>query len=142
MLKLRKIGGLVVYDIDQARAVDFANRHHGTIAKSAADVAAEADVTISATWSRDPLLFLENTAPGQHFTTLGFDQAGKSELASDLIRSAKLVVDDRELARSNGVLSGGLGDIAAATLSEILRKDDPGRTDISDRTIYASVGLP
>lgn len=142
LLKLRKIDGLVVFDIDQTRAVEFASRHNGKVAKSAADVSAEADIVVLATWSRDPLLFLEHTSPGQHFTALGFDEVGKGELASDLISSAKLVVDDRELANSSGILSGDSEDIAAATLSEILRNDEPGRIDISDRTVYAPVGLP
>lgn len=142
LLELRQIGGLVIYDIDPERAGDFAKRHHGRIAKSAAGVAAEADIIISATWSRDPLLFLENTAPGQHFTALGFDEVGKNELASDLIRSARLIVDDRELASASGILSGASDIKAAATLSEMLRNEAIARTDSADRTVYAPVGLP
>ena len=115
LLKLRQIGGVAVYDIHQARAVDFASRHDGKTTKSAAAVAAEADVIISATWSRDPLLYRENTAPGQRFTTLGFDEVGKNELASDQIRSdqihlAKLVADNSVLAKDEQYPLRSLGD--------------------------------
>ena len=96
-----------------------------------------ADVVLTATWSREPLLHLADTRPGQHFTSLGVDEPGKAELASDLLDAALLVVDDRELAAGVGVLRP-----ADATLGEVVRCEHPVRTADRDRTVYAPVGMP
>jgi len=144
MRSLRGFGDLVVHDTDPERAADFAGRHHGRVLGSAAEVAAAADVVLLATWSRAPLLGLADSRPGQHFTTLGADEPGKQELSADLLRSALLVVDDREQAAAMGALAAaGLPPGAAdATLGELLTGTHPGRLPATDRTVYAPVGLP
>ncbi|GHC41944.1 ornithine cyclodeaminase family protein [Streptomyces flavofungini] len=143
---LRRFSALAVYDTDADRAADFAARHDGRVSGAAADVAAQADVVLLATWSRTPLLGLADTRPGQHLTTLGADEPGKQELAADLLENALLVVDDRELAASMGALAAaGLPAAAAdATLGEVLRGEHPGRAGApaTTRTVYAPVGLP
>ncbi|GGR75481.1 alanine dehydrogenase [Streptomyces aureoverticillatus] len=143
---LRRFGGLAVYDTDAARAADFAARHGGQVSASAAEVAAHADMVLLATWSRAPLLALADTRPGQHLTTLGVDEPGKQELSADLLDAALLVVDDRELAASMGVLgaAGLTASAADATLGEVLRGDHSGRESApaAARTVYAPVGLP
>ncbi|WP_406313028.1 ornithine cyclodeaminase family protein [Streptosporangium sp. NBC_01639] len=142
--RLRRVSGLVVYDVDPARAVSFATRHGGHSVGSAAEVAARADIVLLATWSRTPLLHLADTRPGQHITSLGADEPGKQELARDVLETALLAVDDRSLAAAMGVLAAaGLpAEAAHATLGEILRGECPGRTDPGQRTVYAPVGLP
>ncbi|MFI9628041.1 ornithine cyclodeaminase family protein [Streptomyces sp. NPDC052042] len=141
---LRDFRELVVHDTDPERAADFARRHHGRVLGSAAGVAAVADTVLLATWSRTPLLSLADTRPGQHLTTLGADEPGKRELAAELLESALLVVDDRELAAATGALAAvGLPPGAAhATLGELLAGTRPGRVADTDRTVYAPVGLP
>jgi ornithine cyclodeaminase len=141
---LRRDGGLVVHDTDGDRATAFASRHGGRVLGSAAEIASVADVVLLATWSRAPLLHLADTRPGQHFTSLGADEPGKRELGGDLLRSALLVVDDRELAATAGALAAaGLpASAATATLGEILNGLRPGRTDAGQRSVYAPVGLP
>ncbi|WP_020122191.1 ornithine cyclodeaminase family protein [Streptomyces canus] len=134
---LRPRGALVVHDTSAERAAEFAARHGGRVLGSAAEIATAADVVLSATWSREPLLHLNDTRPGQHFTSLGVDEPGKAELAADLLDAALLVVDDRELASRVGVLRA-----ADATLGEIVRCEHSGRTADTDRTVYAPVGMP
>jgi len=134
---LRPRGALVVQDTSADRAAEFAARHGGRVMTSAAEVAAAADIVLSATWSREPLLRLRDTRPGQHFTSLGADEPGKAELAADLLDAALLVVDDRELTAGVGVLRP-----ADATLGEVARSEHPGRTTDTDRTVYAPVGMP
>ncbi|MGC0336324.1 ornithine cyclodeaminase family protein [Streptomyces sp. SLBN-8D4] len=134
---LRPRGALVVHDTSAERAAEFAARHGGRVLGSAAEIATAADVVLSATWSREPLLHLNDTRPGQHFTSLGVDEPGKAELAADLLDASLLVVDDRELASRVGVLRA-----ADATLGEIVRCEHSGRTAESDRTVYAPVGMP
>lgn len=141
---LRRHRELVVHDADPDRARDFAARHDGRLLSSAEEVAAAADIVLLATWSRSPLLRLADTRPGQHVTSLGADEPGKQELSADLLESALLVVDDRELAAAMGALAAaGLPASAAeATLGEVLHGDHPGRTSTTARTVYAPVGLP
>ncbi|MEJ8646174.1 ornithine cyclodeaminase family protein [Streptomyces sp. MS1.HAVA.3] len=141
---LRRHRELVVHDSDPARATAFASRHDGRLLASAQEVAAAADIVLMATWSRSPLLRLADTRPGQHITSLGADEPGKQELSADLLESALLVVDDRELAATMGApAAAGLPASAAeATLGEVLRGDHPGRTGATDRSVYAPVGLP
>lgn len=134
---LRPRGTLVVQDTSADRAAEFAARHGGWVVSCAAEVAAAADIVLSATWSREPLLHLRDTRPGQHFTSLGADEPGKAELAADLLDAALLVVDDRELTAGVGVLRP-----ADATLGEVARSEHPGRTTDTDRTVYAPVGMP
>ncbi|MFF7070983.1 ornithine cyclodeaminase family protein [Streptomyces pseudovenezuelae] len=137
---LRPRGALVVHDTSAGRAARFAARHGGRVLSSAAQIATAADIVLSATWSRQPLLRLADTRPGQHFTSLGVDEPGKAELAADLLDASVVVVDDRPSAVSMGVLADG--GTAAATLAEVVRGDHPGRTSDTDRTVYAPVGLP
>ncbi|MFF7170683.1 ornithine cyclodeaminase family protein [Streptomyces pseudovenezuelae] len=137
---LRPRGALVVHDTSAGRAARFAARHGGRALSSAAQIATAADIVLSATWSRRPLLRLADTRPGQHFTSVGVDEPGKAELAADLLDASVVVVDDRPSAVSMGVLADG--GTAAATLAEVVRGDHPGRTSDTDRTVYAPVGLP
>ncbi|MET9833620.1 ornithine cyclodeaminase family protein [Streptomyces sp. NPDC006385] len=137
---LRPRGALVVHDTSSDRAANFARRHGGRVLSCAAEVAAIADVVLSATWSRQPLLRLADTRKGQHFTSLGTDEPGKAELAVDLLEAATVVVDDRELAASMGALASG--GTASATLGEVVRGERPGRGSAEERTVYAPVGLP
>ncbi|MFE3031269.1 ornithine cyclodeaminase family protein [Streptomyces canus] len=134
---LRPRGTLVVHDTSADRAAQFAARHGGRVLSSAAEIATAADLVLTATWSREPLLHLNDTRPGQHFTSLGVDEPGKAELAADLLDAAVLVVDDRELSARVGALRA-----ADATLGEIVRREHPGRTADTDRTVYAPVGMP
>ncbi|MFH8371509.1 ornithine cyclodeaminase family protein [Streptomyces sp. NPDC018031] len=144
---LAELGGrgeLLVCDSDPERAADFAARHGGRVVGSAAEAAARATVLLLATWSREPLLALADIGPGRHLTTLGADEPGKRELAADLLATALLVVDDRDLAASGGApATAGLPATAIdATLGEVLRGRHPGRTAADQITVYAPVGLP
>ncbi|MBC3981784.1 ornithine cyclodeaminase family protein [Streptomyces sp. AC536] len=141
---LRSWDRLVVHDTDPRRASAFARRHGGTVAATPAEVAAEADVVVLATWSREPLLHLADLRPGQHLTALGADEPGKRELAPEVLRSARLVVDDATLVATHGALANaGLpASAAAASLGEVIRGEAPARPHDQRLTVYTPVGLP
>jgi ornithine cyclodeaminase/alanine dehydrogenase-like protein (mu-crystallin family) len=141
---LRRYDALAVHDTDGDRAAEFAARHGGRPLGSAREVAAIADTVLLATWSRAPLLSLADTREGQHLTSLGADEPGKQELAADLLETALLVVDDRELAATMGALAAvGLpAEAADTTLGAVLRGEHPGRASATTRSVYAPVGLP
>ncbi|WP_427918494.1 ornithine cyclodeaminase family protein [Streptomyces sp. cg40] len=136
---LRPYGQLLVHDTDFDRATDFAVRHGGKVLGSAAEIASAADIVLLATWSRTPPLSLADTRAGQHLTSLGAGEAGRRELAPDLLDAALVVVDDRQLVPGTGMLALSAID---TTLGDVLRGDHPGRTDAAARSVYAPVGLP
>ncbi len=151
--RLRPVTRLTVTDLDQARARRLAERHGGPgradaradarVADGAREVAAASEIVVLATWSRAPLLRLADLRPGQHVTSLGVDEPGKAELARDVLRSATLVVDDEDLVRQAGVLAAeGLRDVRPALLGQVLAGTHPGRSESSELTVYAPVGLP
>ncbi|MFE7492822.1 ornithine cyclodeaminase family protein [Kitasatospora sp. NPDC057541] len=134
---LRPIDEVYAYDLDPERAAAV-----GTVMPSARAAAMAADIVLTATWSREPLLDADVLRPGLHLTGLGFDEPGKTELSPALLRASRLVVDDPVLAATSGVLHGAAVDPALATpLADVLRGTAPARPD--DRpTVYAPVGLP
>ncbi|GAA0369929.1 ornithine cyclodeaminase family protein [Actinoallomurus spadix] len=146
---LRPIRDLVVTDLDPERAAAFAARHGGRAVPARAgqgvppDVTA-ADIIVTATWARTPLLRAADVRPGAHVTSLGADEPGKAELSSDLLRAGRTFVDDLDLAVAMGALgNAGLGHAdAAGVISDVLRGAAPGRTEPSEVTVYAPVGLP
>jgi ornithine cyclodeaminase len=145
----RPIRRLVVVDVDRAAAEVFAEEHSAGIGDvdvvdNAGSAAAAAEILITATWSREPVLRRSDLREGQHVTSLGADEAGKRELGDDVLADCVLVVDDRALASGHGALSAARAgeDIAAVTLGEVLRGERPGRRAHSDLTVFSPVGLP
>jgi ornithine cyclodeaminase len=146
---LRPITRLTVTDLDPDRARRFAGRHGppggppAQVAGSAAEVAASSQIVLLATWSRAPLLHLADLRPGQHLTSLGVDEPGKAELADDVLRAARVVVDSEDLAGQAGALAPDrLRDVRPVTLGQVLAGASPGRVGRDEVTVYAPVGLP
>ena len=106
-----------------------------------------ADVVITCTASRTPLVRAEWLTPGTHVTAVGADDAGKQELdVSVLARADLVVVDSRRQCASFGELqhavSGGVMDPAAAVeLGEICAGRHPGRTSADQLTVCDLTGL-
>jgi ornithine cyclodeaminase len=147
--RLRVITRLTVADLVPARARLLAERHGepggpaAQVVRGAREAAAASEIVVLATWSREPLLRLADLRPGQHVTSLGVDEPGKSELDADVLRGATLVVDQEDLARSAGVLvPESLQDVHPATFGDVLAGRHPGRGGPGDLTVYAPVGLP
>jgi len=158
--RLRPLGRLTVCDTDPAKAQAFADRFDGSpqgpgdagsagagrprVETDAAATAHDADIVITATWSRRPLLTLGDLRPGAHVTTLGADEPGKIEIGADVLLKARTVVDDVDLAVAMGALgNAGLRyDAANATLAQVLRGEAAGRENEDQITVYAPVGLP
>ena len=147
---LRAPRSLTVTDLDARRAADFARRHGerlgvpSSVAPDPRTAVKGAEIVVVATWSRRPLLGVADIAPGTQVTSLGADEHGKTELSADLLRGARVVVDDIPLAVEMGALATaglGVGD-ASGTLRDLLRGDVPGRVKDSEITVYAPVGLP
>jgi len=109
-------------------------------ADSAAEVCAAADVLVTATPAREPLVRSEWLRSGMHITAVGSDSPGKQELDADCLRRADLVVVDRlaqcaafgELRHALDAALLSASD-ACGELGAVVAGRKPGRT--SDRQI-------
>jgi ornithine cyclodeaminase len=108
-------------------------------AESIESVCAVADVLITATPSRDPLVLAEWLREGVHVTAVGSDSPGKRELDPACLGRADLVVVDRysqcaafgEL--KHALDAGVLAPESVVELGRVVTGERPGRT--SDRQI-------
>lgn len=107
----------------------------------------EADIIITATPSRKPLILKEWVKSGTHFSCIGADMAGKQEIDENLFTTARVFVDDvtqainvgeTKIAFHKGLISKD--DIIAEMGSVILGRT-PGRLSDQDITIYDSTGI-
>lgn len=108
-----------------------------------------ADVVITCTASRDPLVRAAWLAPGAHVTALGSDGAGKQELHPDVLERADvLAVDSRDQCGRLGELqhalaAGVIGDpgTEVVELGEIVSGRSGGRTGDGQRTVCDLTGV-
>ena len=109
----------------------------------------DADVVITCTASRDPLVRAGWLAPGAHVTALGSDGVGKQELDPDVLGRADVVaVDARDQCARLGELqhalaAGVIGDPATdvVELGEIVSGLAGGRTGEEQRTVCDLTGV-
>ncbi|MEX2274577.1 MAG: ornithine cyclodeaminase family protein [Actinomycetota bacterium] len=106
-----------------------------------------ADVVITCTASREPIVRATWLAPGSHVTAVGSDGADKQELDIDVLTSADLVaVDSRRQTASIGELhhavdAGALLPEDVAELGEIASGARPGRISQRWRTVCDLTGV-
>jgi len=143
-----------IFDLDRARQKRLAERCvselglEATVSDSVQGAAAGADVVITATTSKKPVLEAEHVRQGTHVVAIGAYTPESRELGSGLISRASVYVDSMEAAMEEagdllipireGVLKresikGDLASLAAGKLA--------GRTDDSEVTVFKAVGL-
>lgn len=148
LTRVRPIKQVFVYDVNPAVAHDYARRrqiegYRCEVSSTVADAVQNADIIVTATWSRTPFLTASMVALGTHITTLGPDSPGKVELDADLLEAARVVCDDLDLARVMGCLNPWPDQsFGAVTLTRVLRGEVPGRGDPHETTVFGAVGLP
>lgn len=119
------------------------------VAADARSAVRGADIIVTATASRDPILQGAWLEPGQHVTAVGADDPAKAELdPACFARASIVVVDSRDSAPVfAGDLRHAIGTQAIsrqgihAELGEILNGRRPGRQDARDITIAKLIGL-
>ncbi len=111
-------------------------------------VCREADLLITATPARAPLIRGDWLRPGQHVTALGSDSPGKQELEADCLARADLVVVDRltqcaSFGELRHAIDAGLlrADRVHAELGEIAAGIKHGRTAPDQITIADLTGV-
>jgi ornithine cyclodeaminase/alanine dehydrogenase len=110
------------------------------------DVVQRADILCTLTPSVDPLVHADDLHPGLHVNAVGSPpRPGYRELATDVLGSARLVVDSTPVAvDESGAVQAALEDGSIGQLVElgdVLSGRARGRTDDQQVTVFVSVGL-
>lgn len=115
---------------------------------SVKEVVEAAEVLVTATTAREPIVRGEWLRAGQHITAVGADDNTKCELDAECLRRAnRLIVDSRDSAKDHGEfhrwLSQGALKIADihGELGEVLAGTIPGRRSSEEITIAKFVGI-
>jgi len=106
-----------------------------------------ADVIVTVTPARSPIIKDDWIVPGTHITALGADKKGDQEIEGAILARARIFVDDIRQCRTDGEinvpLSEGLiteADIAGE-IGEVITGAKPGRTSDDEITVFDSTGI-
>lgn len=114
---------------------------------SAREAVEDSDILVTATPSRSPIVESRWVRPGMHITCIGADAPGKQELDPEILKEAKIVVDDFEQGIHSGELNVPVSrrlvkpTIIYGELGEIVAGLKPGRESEEEITIFTSTGL-
>jgi ornithine cyclodeaminase len=150
-LKLvRPIERVLLWARDPAKAEAAADRMAERLAldvlpvESAERLVLEADVVVTATPARTPLVVSDWLHPGLHVTAMGSDAADKNELHPDVLRRADLLVcDSRAQCAHLGELHhalAGSAELAVTELGEVTSGRRPGRQSDGQITVCDLTG--
>jgi ornithine cyclodeaminase/alanine dehydrogenase-like protein (mu-crystallin family) len=111
------------------------------------DTVRSADVLITTTLARQPLVHGEWLRQGQHITAVGADDPTKCELDATALRRGRVFVDTRGTAEANGdvhqAIRAGRYSIeqVSGELGEVISGRTAGRTSDADITIATFAGI-
>ncbi len=133
-----------------ARALAAGGGDRGaTVVSSAEDAVRGADVVVTATSAREPVLRREWLGPGTHVNAVGASMPSVRELDVDTVAACALYCDSREslrneageyqLALKEGAIPGE--EHVRGELGEVLAGTAPGRRSDDELTVFRSLGL-
>ena len=106
-----------------------------------------ADVLVTVTPARGPIVKNEWIAPGMHIAALGADKGGDQELEGSILQRSRIFVDDIRQCRTDGEINVPLSqgvlkeaDIAGE-IGEVITGKKKGRTSDQDITLFDSTGI-
>lgn len=153
LVKVRPIREIIICDcaLHRAQALleETASQYpiKVTMAADARETALAADILVTATPSREPLVWRDWVRPGTHINAIGADAAGKQELDPAILRDARVVVDDWAQASHSGEINVPLAkgeftpDLVYGSLGEVVAGKKPGRQTETEITVFDSTGL-
>ena len=115
--------------------------------ENVSDAVKEADIITTTTASRIPLVMNEMVPNGVHINCIGADAVGKQELDPNILKRAKIVVDDWEQASHSGEINVPLSqgiltkENIWAEIGEIVAGLKSGRMTKEEITVFTSTGL-
>jgi ornithine cyclodeaminase/alanine dehydrogenase-like protein (mu-crystallin family) len=154
MREIRPIQNAWVYSRDRDRRTEFAERMAARLGLevtpvSSARAAVEgADIVVTATTAREPIVDGDWFAPGVHINCVGSGIPDRRELDDKIVLRSKIVVDTRASALEEAgdlliPIAKGLMSKEAihADLGEILTGQKVGRSNDTEITLFKSVGV-
>ena len=154
ILEVRDIRKVMAYDVVRAAAEGLARYAESLgrgLSAEASDSPREcvesADVVVTATPARSPVVMDEWVRPGTHINAIGADAPGKEELDPAILLRSKIVVDDYEQTIHSGEINVPISkgilrrDQIYAELGEIVAGRKPGRTSREEVTVFDSTGV-
>jgi len=108
-------------------------------------VTMKSDIVITTTPSRIPLV--KRVSPGTHVNAIGADAPGKQEIHPEILKRAKVVIDDWAQASHSGEINVPVRQKALtrrnihAQLGDIVAGKKTGRTSAGEITLFDSTGL-
>jgi ornithine cyclodeaminase/alanine dehydrogenase-like protein (mu-crystallin family) len=154
LLGVREFDSIRVYAPTEAHARRLVARAPAggptvIVSASAQDAVRGADVVVTSTSSREPVLRREWLAPGTHVNAVGASSPTAREIDVETVAASALFCDSREslrneageyrLALEQGLISGE--DHVRGELGEVLAGTRPGRRDPTELTLFRSLGL-
>jgi alanine dehydrogenase len=136
---------IVAADRDPAAAERFVKESGGVV--GSVEEAARCPVVCIATPALTPVLMRSWIQPGTHINAMGADGPGKQELDPQILREARVVVDEPDQSLHGGELnvpiSQGLfgPEIIGATLGDVIGGRSAGRSSPDQITVFDSTGL-
>lgn len=148
LLPVRAFDEVRVFAPSQEHARRLAGGRATAVA-TAEEAVRGADVVVTATSSREPVLRREWLGPGAHVNAVGASEPTACELDVDTVVACALFCDSRESLRNEAgeyrlaIAERAIGgeDHVRASLGEVLAGMAPGRLDDSELTVFRSLGL-
>jgi ornithine cyclodeaminase/alanine dehydrogenase-like protein (mu-crystallin family) len=118
------------------------------VAESVREAVEDADIVVTATSSREPVILREWIAPGTHINAVGSSIAAARELDGATVAASTLFVDRRESTVNESgdylfaLREGAIGsEHIRGEIGEVLLGKLPGRTGRDEITMFKSLGL-
>jgi len=148
--RVKKLKEILVYDINEKAIENLGKilaKEKIKIRKANLEETVKKDILVTTTPVREPIVKREWLLPGTHINAIGADAEGKEELDPQILKSAKIVVDNWEQASHSGEINVPLAkgilkkEDIYGSLSEIVCGKKPGRENDKEITIFDSTGL-
>ncbi|AJZ59691.1 ectoine utilization protein EutC [Paraburkholderia fungorum] len=152
LMLVRRVEHVRVWARDPDKAQQFATEMSASlgvqcdVARDVHAALAEADVAITTTPSRTPLIEVADLHAGLHITAMGSDAEHKNEIAPAALAAARYVCDRAQQTRVLGelhhALNAGLmhGGAAIAELGQVIAEQTVGRVSETEVTICDLTG--
>ena len=153
ILKVRRIQEIIICDCARARAQALRDEVatlypvQVRLASDSRETTLASDILVTVTPSEEPLVMRDWVRPGTHINAIGADAAGKQELDPEILKVARIVVDDWAQASHSGEINVPLsrGEITQemiyGCLGEVVAGKKPGRQSPEEITVFDSTGL-
>jgi alanine dehydrogenase len=106
-----------------------------------------ADVVVTVTPARAPIVMDAWVGEGTHVAAVGADKSGDQELDPPIVQRARIFVDDIRQCRTDGEINVPLArgliseDQIAGEIGEVITGKKPGRASDSEVTLFDSTGI-